>query len=233
MVLDAIQGTDPGDPSGIEAPWSGPSSPPVARLRIGILQSDLEEDGANRSNHLAALAVLRSLGATLRPVQLPDLPSAPLHLILQAEASAAFDEFTRNHPDDQLVQQEPRELAQPVPVRAPDSRRGIPSGQPTPAAACRSHGRAVPGNRRPRRAGMEGQVPPVQQHDRAPLRRRPARRQIRRRSGRDLLPRGLFREDDPLAVAIAFQGATSWHRQRPDLSDCPSHDTRAPRTGSQ
>ncbi|MCW5559548.1 MAG: amidase, partial [Verrucomicrobiae bacterium] len=74
---------------------------------IGVLQEDLARDEANRTNHLAALEVLRGLGADLRTVTLPDLSSGPLWLILEVEAAAAFDDLTRRDLDDQLVQQGP------------------------------------------------------------------------------------------------------------------------------
>jgi len=54
---------------------------------------------------MAVLDVLRGLGANLTPIDLPDLPVAPLAIILTAEAGAAFDELTRSGKDDLLVRQ--------------------------------------------------------------------------------------------------------------------------------
>ncbi|MGE3309894.1 MAG: amidase [Limisphaerales bacterium] len=222
LVLDAIHGTDPGDPSGIEAPWNGPSTLPLSRLRIGCLETDLVDDDANRTNHLAALEVLKSLGANVRPVQLPDLPQGPLHLILHAEASAAFDEFTRTDLDDQLVQQGSGNwpnlfrMGRLIPaveyLQANRLRQRLIEAMHTlfldidVLVAPAWKGKTL------LFSNMTGHpcvvVPHGDKSGGAP--------------GGICFLGGLFREGDPLAVAIAFQRATAWHRQRPDLSRLPA-----------
>ncbi|MBN8246568.1 MAG: amidase [Verrucomicrobia bacterium] len=107
LILDAIRGPDGQDTAAIAAPFRFDVTRPLKSLRLGVLQDDLEGDTDHRTNHLAALEVLRGLGAELRPVILPDLPSGPLWMILEVEAAAAFDQFTRDNRDDQLVQQGP------------------------------------------------------------------------------------------------------------------------------
>jgi Asp-tRNA(Asn)/Glu-tRNA(Gln) amidotransferase A subunit family amidase len=54
---------------------------------------------------MAALDVLRSLGADLIPIELPDYPVGSLAFVLSAEAAAAFDDLTRSGRDDLLVRQ--------------------------------------------------------------------------------------------------------------------------------
>jgi Asp-tRNA(Asn)/Glu-tRNA(Gln) amidotransferase A subunit family amidase len=105
LVLNAIRGADGKDLSAIEAPFHYVSGRSLKDLRIGVLQEEFERDHGNRTNDLAALAVLRSLGAQLRPVTMQRIPKEPLYLILDAESAAAFDELTRSSLDDQLVQQ--------------------------------------------------------------------------------------------------------------------------------
>jgi Asp-tRNA(Asn)/Glu-tRNA(Gln) amidotransferase A subunit family amidase len=53
----------------------------------------------------AALAKLRSMGANLIAVELPDLPYTAMRAILLAEAAAAFDDLTRSGRDKLLTQQ--------------------------------------------------------------------------------------------------------------------------------
>jgi Asp-tRNA(Asn)/Glu-tRNA(Gln) amidotransferase A subunit family amidase len=106
LVLDAIRGADGKDLSAINAPFRYVSGRSLKDLRIGVLQEYFDRDYGNRTNDLASLEVLRSLGARLRSVALPKIPKAPLYLILNAEAATAFDELTRNNLDDQLVQQD-------------------------------------------------------------------------------------------------------------------------------
>ena len=51
------------------------------------------------------LDVLRSLGVTLIPVELPEYPLNAIRFVLNTEASAAFDELTRSNNDELLVRQ--------------------------------------------------------------------------------------------------------------------------------
>lgn len=221
LVLRAIQGPDGTDPSCIDAPFDGPSRRPLSTLRIGFLERDLSRDTANSSNHLAALDQLRALGATLLPVKLPDIPTSPLWLILNAEASAAFDAFTRADLDDQLVQQGPGSW--PNLFR---SARLIPAVEYIQA-------------NRLRHQLMEAMHQLFQEID--VLIAPPWMGRILLYSNMSGHPcvvvphgdktggtpaslcflSGLFREGDALAAAAAFQRATSWHQQRPDLTRLP------------
>ncbi|WP_041586148.1 amidase [Terriglobus saanensis] len=53
----------------------------------------------------ATLEVLRSMGVTLIPVKVPDLPWSAMTQVLEAEAAAAFDELTRSGRDALLTAQ--------------------------------------------------------------------------------------------------------------------------------
>ena len=217
LVLDVIRGPDPGDPSCFEVPFEVPLSRPMDAWRVGVLDQDLTGDTANRSNHLATLDTLRSLGARLRPVRLPDLPAGPLQLILQAEAAAAFDELTRNHQDETLVQQGEHSWpnlfrsARLIPavefLQADRLRRKLMLamhelfGEIDVLVAPAWAGQALLfGN-------MTGHpcvvVPNGDKREAAPA--------------SICFLAGLGRDGDAVAVAAAFQRATSFHRQRPDL----------------
>jgi Asp-tRNA(Asn)/Glu-tRNA(Gln) amidotransferase A subunit family amidase len=122
LVLQAIQGPDGIDADAIAADFAWDAMLPLRALRIGYFHSAFElpeRDPANADRILhatksfddAALAVLRRLGATLRPVEVPDLPYDAMRIVLTAEAAAAFDDLTRSGRDSELVQQGPGDWA--------------------------------------------------------------------------------------------------------------------------
>jgi len=105
IVLDAIRGPDGLDPAVVDAPFTYSAKTKLSDLKIGYVKSLFDEDYPNKSNDAATLEKLRSLGATLIPIELPHIPSAPLATILTAEAAAAFDDLTRSNRDDLMKRQ--------------------------------------------------------------------------------------------------------------------------------
>jgi len=108
LVLDAIHGADGHDPTARTAAFRWDARVRPDQLRIGYFRSAFERDEQqhpNRAFDLATLDVLRSLGATLVPVEMPDLPYHTMSPILSAEAGAAFDAFTRQGLVDDMVRQ--------------------------------------------------------------------------------------------------------------------------------
>jgi aspartyl-tRNA(Asn)/glutamyl-tRNA(Gln) amidotransferase subunit A len=120
LVLSAIAGHDPADPSSLggrsfssgildpegsegfrgfrgprslrEAP-DVPLSRPLGGKRIGFLQPDFERQGDSEVDkaYAAALGVLRKLGAELKETELPDLPyGAVANTLISAEGAAIF-----------------------------------------------------------------------------------------------------------------------------------------------
>lgn len=57
----------------------------------------------------AALAMLKSMGVNLIPVEFPKMPYQAMRTILVAEAAAAFDDLTRSGRDKLLTQQSPND----------------------------------------------------------------------------------------------------------------------------
>jgi Asp-tRNA(Asn)/Glu-tRNA(Gln) amidotransferase A subunit family amidase len=107
MVFDAIRGLDPADKTLIDAGFAWPGEVDLGALKIGYFESAFDEDyGVSRFDE-QTLRVLRKMGAELIPVDLgtPDIPTQALSLILEAEAAAAFDELTRSDRDSLLVRQ--------------------------------------------------------------------------------------------------------------------------------
>jgi Asp-tRNA(Asn)/Glu-tRNA(Gln) amidotransferase A subunit family amidase len=58
---------------------------------------------------VAALDKLRSMGVTMKSVELPDLPYGGMEPLLEAEAAAAFDDLTRSGRDKLLTEQGPED----------------------------------------------------------------------------------------------------------------------------
>jgi Asp-tRNA(Asn)/Glu-tRNA(Gln) amidotransferase A subunit family amidase len=78
----------------------------LSKIKVGYLKSAFEADYPNKANDEAALNVIRKLGVTLEPVELPKgIPVSAIRIMLTAEAGAAFDVLTRENIDDQLTDQ--------------------------------------------------------------------------------------------------------------------------------
>ena len=121
LVLSAIQGPDGKDNSVIEVPFNWDATADVKKLRVGYLKARFEREIADDPNNPnpqrleqlraarkldeAALAVFRSLGIQLKPIELPALPDADLGFILSVESAAAFDDITRNNQVESMTKQ--------------------------------------------------------------------------------------------------------------------------------
>ena len=120
LVLGAIHGPDGHDRTVKDIPFNWNAELQPRALRIGYFKSAFDLPEKNDKGQLqhgtkpfddAALAVMRTLGAELIPVEVPAMNYAAMRLILVAEAAAAFDELTRSGRDKLLVQQTPRDWA--------------------------------------------------------------------------------------------------------------------------
>jgi len=107
IVFDAIRGLDPADKTLLDAGFTYPGEVDLSALRIGYFQEAFDKQYGVSSFDKQTLRVLKKLGATLIPVQLEDegFPYYALSIILEAEAAAAFDELTRSNRDTLLVSQ--------------------------------------------------------------------------------------------------------------------------------
>lgn len=107
LVFNSIRGSDPRDPTLVDAPFNYQQSLDLSQLKVGYYQSAFEADHRGKEQDLQTLEVLKGMGAELIPFELPDsLPLRPLNIILAAEAAAAFDELTRSDRDSLLVRQD-------------------------------------------------------------------------------------------------------------------------------
>ena len=108
LVLDAIDGQDPGDLASVPGPANLPfhAGADVAGLRVGYFPAWMKEAPATDVDR-AALETVKKLGMTPVEVSIPNWPYDSLNLILFSEAAAAFQELTLSHKVDQLKSQVP------------------------------------------------------------------------------------------------------------------------------
>jgi Asp-tRNA(Asn)/Glu-tRNA(Gln) amidotransferase A subunit family amidase len=93
LVLHAISGPDTGDVASVPSHLDFDATAAGKGLRVGYFANWMKEAPATDVDR-AALDTMRTLGMTLTPVTLPDLPYDSLQLVLFAEAAAAFEELT-------------------------------------------------------------------------------------------------------------------------------------------
>jgi Asp-tRNA(Asn)/Glu-tRNA(Gln) amidotransferase A subunit family amidase len=131
LVLNAIHGPDGRDNAVMDVPFNWDAGADVKRFRVGYLRSEFEgeirSDPANpgaaeferarRINNQSALDVIRSLGATVVPFDLPDVSIPAIDFIRYAETSAYFDEVTRSGTLT-AVERGPEQSARPVEIRS-------------------------------------------------------------------------------------------------------------------
>jgi aspartyl-tRNA(Asn)/glutamyl-tRNA(Gln) amidotransferase subunit A len=117
LVLEAIAGPDPDDPSTLDQPFrydsaDGPTpaaDPPGRRFRFGVVRGVPDvADPDVRACFEAALAVLREIG-TIEDVTLPDLPyEAIARTILFAEGASALEDLVTSGAIAELTAPEDR-----------------------------------------------------------------------------------------------------------------------------
>lgn len=236
LVMASVSGPDGKDPSAKDVPFNWDAGLDIRRLRIGYVKeafekepeakpNESEEDKKNRLRRLeqrkidlAALEVLqKKLALTLVEVKLPEFPFGHLLPILNAEAAAAFDELTRSGDDKLLTAQGKNDWPNSFRVS-----RFIPAVEYVNANRARTVGMQ-------KWAEMFNQIDVLvaptsgtSQLVATNLTGHPA----------IILPNGfredgtptsltfvgnLYREDQLLAVAKAYQDATEWNKKRPAM----------------
>jgi Asp-tRNA(Asn)/Glu-tRNA(Gln) amidotransferase A subunit family amidase len=106
LVFNAIYGSDEIDPTIYDVPFSyEPKKISMKKLRIGYVKTDFDSVTDGKEFNDSAIAVLKKLGATLVPIELPKYPIGSISFILDAECSASFDELTRSRKDSLLILQ--------------------------------------------------------------------------------------------------------------------------------
>jgi Asp-tRNA(Asn)/Glu-tRNA(Gln) amidotransferase A subunit family amidase len=222
LVLTAIYGPDGYDLAVADRDFVWQADRDIRDLRIGYIQSAFEQRDADAppeivNNDAQVLAVLRSLGVDLTPIELPAFDMEALSPILLAEAAAAFDELTLNNLDDQMVLQDKE--AWPNLMRAA---RFIPAVEYIQA----NRARAVLMQRMA--ALMEqvdvfvvpsfGDVLPMTNYTGHPAVVVPNGFTAKGTPTSVTFIGGLYKEADALAAAKAYQDATDFHLKHPPLN---------------
>ena len=107
LVMDAIRGIDPRDPSTVEAGFGFQPAGSLEGYRIAYLAGSFENDSSETGfNNDRSLEELRGMGADLEAIELPEgIPYNAFDIILRAEAGAFFEALVREHGDRDLVEQ--------------------------------------------------------------------------------------------------------------------------------
>ena len=117
LVLNAIAGEDPRDATSSKVPffWWPPNDEKRARSlsgkTLGVVRPDFTAQGDPEVGEAfdAACAVLRSLGAKLEPVELPEFPYSPVAVTLySAEAASIFRPFIEGGRVNELIDETQR-----------------------------------------------------------------------------------------------------------------------------
>lgn len=104
VVFQAILGPDGKDLSIQDFPFNYQADYTAnRRLKVGYDQAAFERDYRFKEQDQATLKKLEELGYELVPIELPEMPD--IGFLLSVEAAAAFDELTRSSQDDLLVRQ--------------------------------------------------------------------------------------------------------------------------------
>jgi len=119
LVFDAINGPDGKDNTVLDVPFNWDASADVTKLRVGYMReaAGAAFDDQTRRNNEDALRVIRSLGVTLVPFALPDVPIEAIDFIRYAETAAAFADVTRAGVLTE-VERGPEESRRPDEIRA-------------------------------------------------------------------------------------------------------------------
>ena len=107
IVFNYIHGTDGKDQCSVNMPFNYTGKVDLSKLKIAYAKQYFEK-GDTLGNELKVLDVYRKLGATLIPVDFPDSTIYNfdiMGIIIGAECSAQFDEFTRSHLADEMTKQ--------------------------------------------------------------------------------------------------------------------------------
>ena len=102
IVLEAIRGPDNLDLAVVDMPFNWDGNGTLEGLRVGYLQEAFGDD--THANDTATLASLRSLGVTLKPIELPEHADMDALQMLLVDEAAAFDELIQTGKVDMLIQ---------------------------------------------------------------------------------------------------------------------------------
>ncbi len=231
LVFSAIYGPDGLDMSLTPEPFRWDPALDPRSLRIGYLAAAFEQNEpakdpaeealrrANQANTAAALDVMRAQGFDPLPIELPEREIGALWMIGTAEAAAAFDQITRDGSVSSMKRQD--DDAWPNIFRAA---RFIPAVEYINASRVRTQlmrdmARVM--------SEVDVFIAPSSNWDTLRITNYTGHPAVvvpngftdRRSPTSITFVGGLHQEAETLAVAKAYQDATDWHLQHPDLDN--------------
>jgi Asp-tRNA(Asn)/Glu-tRNA(Gln) amidotransferase A subunit family amidase len=217
LVLQALHGPDGRDITVVDVPFRWPHAVSVSQMRIGFLKGEFETGAEERKKlYSEALDALRSAGARLEPIELPQFPTGSLRIILSAEAAAAFDDLTRNGGVNQLSGQSSGDWP-----NAFRTARFIPAVEYLRAQRARS---ILMRQMQMLMAKWDAFVSPAPGSASLLLTNLTGHPAVSLPCGfvngspqAIMFTGNLYEESAPLAVAHAFEQATKWHTMRPKM----------------
>ncbi len=225
LIFDAVHGADLSDPTALDAPFAWQPPADLRGRRVGFVAAQFEQKNEWFESNAAALETLRRLGAELVPVTFPHAPGQALRITLSVEAAAAFDELTLSGGVDDIVA--PRPSGWSDSMRAA---RYIPAVEYVQANRHRT--RLVrdieamftearvdvcvttPFDSHLTLTNLSGHPTVCVPSGFLPVKDQPAD-SPRRTANSVCFHARLYRDDDALAMAHAFQQATDFHTRRP------------------
>ncbi len=111
VVFNYLHGTDGKDQAAVNMPFNYTGKADFSKLKIAYAKYYFET-GDTLGNELKVLDVYRKLGAQLIPVDFPDSTVYNfdiMSIIISAECAAQFDDFTRGELDDMMTRQDKRD----------------------------------------------------------------------------------------------------------------------------
>ncbi|HXU38624.1 MAG TPA: amidase [Blastocatellia bacterium] len=216
-VLSAVYGPDQRDITVGDAPFNWTPDAPLSKMRIGYLKAEFEQgDEKTKALHHEALTALKTAGANLEPMELPQFSAQSLRIILNAEAAAAFDDITRDGRVNQLSGQTPQDW--PNSFR---TARFIPAVEYIRAQRART---LLMREMDKLMSKWDVFVSPAPGSASLVVTNLTGHPQVCVPAGFvDNLPRsimftgGLYDEAAPLRVALAYERATKWHTMHPKM----------------
>jgi Asp-tRNA(Asn)/Glu-tRNA(Gln) amidotransferase A subunit family amidase len=107
IVFNYLHGTDGRDASAVNMPFNYKNKVDISKMKIAYARNYFNRSDT-LGNENAVLEVFRKAGAKLIPIDFPDSGVYNLNImsiVIGAESSAAFDEFTRSGLDDEMIRQ--------------------------------------------------------------------------------------------------------------------------------
>jgi Asp-tRNA(Asn)/Glu-tRNA(Gln) amidotransferase A subunit family amidase len=109
VVFNYIHGTDELDPSAVNRPFNYRQDADIRKLRIGYAKNYYDRITDTSRAEWKVLKVFEQMGVTLVPLVFPDSGAYKFNMmgvVINAESAGAFDEFTRMNVDDEMTRQE-------------------------------------------------------------------------------------------------------------------------------